>query len=116
MTDKNNDFCSAGDAFPECEDNLQHGEFSNRLHCISVITSFIFAATQGACKVDIDHCLSLKACKLTDCTRLNLGSPVVKDVSSEALTHVIDGKSFPFYPVASPWSWSSRNCVSSIAK
>lgn len=58
-TDKNKDFCSAGDAFPQCEDNLEHGELSNRLHWTSVITSFLFAAVQGACKTDLDHGLSL---------------------------------------------------------
>lgn len=52
------DFCNAGDAFPQCEDNLEQGELSNRLHWTSRITSFIFAAVQGACKADIDHGLS----------------------------------------------------------
>lgn len=50
IPDKNKDFSSAGDAFPQCEENLQHGELSNRLHCTSMITSFIFAAIQGSCK------------------------------------------------------------------
>lgn len=58
IPDKNKDFSSAGDAFPQCEDNLQHGELSNRLHRVPMINSFIFAAIPGACKADIDPCLS----------------------------------------------------------
>lgn len=39
--------------------DLPDGVLSDRLHCVLMITSFIFAGTQCACKANIDSCPSL---------------------------------------------------------